>query len=145
VCIAKGATVTVAEGEGTDEAGAVEGEGALVISGGTLLVSGTMLEEPSNLATLTQEGGRLTGAGTLRVSKSLTWSGGEMSGKGATVVNATASGTLNPYHSGAVHLTGGRTLVNEKTTVLSPGHLALTEGSVLKNTGTFEANSTDSC
>lgn len=71
-CIGSGKTVKVTEG--ATQAGVVQGEGKLVVSGGSLEVANAL--EPSTISGFTQSGGTLLGAGTLNVSGSFTWSGG---------------------------------------------------------------------
>ncbi len=81
----------------------------------------------------------LTGAGTLEVSTSLSWTAGTMSGSGSTVLG---SGSIATIENGSetVSLTG-RGLVNDGTATLATGILAVSEGAKITNSGTFKANS----
>ncbi|HTA36635.1 MAG TPA: Ig-like domain repeat protein, partial [Solirubrobacteraceae bacterium] len=87
----------------------------------------------------------LTGAATLDVSGSLSWTGGAMTGSGQTVLETGASGSFE-MSSGceAVHLEDRR-LVNEATLTLSSGTVFLANGAELLNLGTFADNSEASC
>ncbi len=75
-CVGSGATVKVASG--SDVAGVLQGEGGVMISGGSLELTSTL--EESTIHSLRLTGGTLTGAGTLKVSGSLAWESGTMSG-----------------------------------------------------------------
>ena len=133
-CIGSGKTVVVSGGSA--EAAVVQGEGALKVSGGSLEVLSSL--ESSRIATLTQSGGTLAGAATVNVSGSVSWSGGTMSGAGSTVVLSGASATL----SGASNkFLAGRSLVNEGTLTFSGGQWWASSGALIKNSGTFNANS----
>ena len=132
-CIGTGKTVKVTEG--ANHTGVVQGEGALVISGGSLEVANAL--EASKIKALTV-GGMLTGAGTLDVSSSFIWASGTMSGTGSTVVMSGASGAIE---SGVT--LEGRSLVNEGTTTLvksTGATITESEGAQFKNSGTFKAN-----
>ena len=133
-CVEAGKTVKVTEGANTT--GVLLDKGTLLISGGSLEVANAL--EASNVVSLTVQNATLTGAGTLDVSSSFTWSAGTMSGSGSTVILPGASGSIN---SGDV-LTG-RSLVNEGTTTLvasSGATITESEGAQFKNSGTFKAN-----
>jgi RHS repeat-associated protein len=132
-CIEAGKTVKVTEG--TNQAGVLEDKGTLVMSGGSLEIVSAL--EASSAHALTLSGGTLTGPGVLDVSSSLLWSGGTMSGSGSTVLGSAVSATVE---SGFVTL-GQRTLVNEGTLTFSSGEFAVRDGAVIKNSGTFNANS----
>ncbi|HWX45200.1 MAG TPA: RHS repeat-associated core domain-containing protein [Solirubrobacteraceae bacterium] len=116
----------------------VSSEGAQVSLGsGTLSVgAGSMTFE-----SLTQGEGTLTGAGTLHVSGSFSWTEeSTMSGSGATVLDAGASGSIDPTTGfGWARLTK-RSLVNEGTLAFTHGKMIVTEGAQITNTGTFTAN-----
>jgi RHS repeat-associated protein len=136
-CIGTGKTVKVTEG--ANHTGVVQGEGALVISGGSLEVANAL--EASKIKALTV-GGTLTGAGTVDVSSSFTWASGTMSGTGSTVVMSGASGVIE-YGD----VLEGRSLVNEGTTTLvtaTAGRITESEGAQIKNSGTFKANAESS-
>lgn len=124
--------------EAGEQAGVVSVKGTLAISGGSLEVSNGL--EASTVASLTINGGELTGVATIDISGSLYWSGryGQMSGLGKTVVESGASATLK---ENVMTLKGGRTLVNEGTTSLEVAEIYMSEGAVLENKGTFFENS----
>ena len=130
-CVGAGKTVKVTAG--ANQTGVVQGEGALVISGGSLELVNAL--EASRVASFSlTESGTLTGAGTLDVSSSLSWSESTMSGSGSTVLQSGASGTIS---NGRL---AGRTLVNEGTLTLSSGDLRESEGAIVENKGTFNVN-----
>jgi RHS repeat-associated protein len=131
-CIGAGKTVKVTEG--TNQTGVVQGEGTLVISGGSLELANAL--EKSSMNGFTVSGGTLTGAGILDVSGSLSWTGGTMSGSGQTVLVGGGSGSI----SGGVVLTQ-RALVNEGTLTFSANYISMQQGAVITNKGTFNANS----
>ncbi|MGC1164797.1 MAG: hypothetical protein WA862_01680, partial [Solirubrobacterales bacterium] len=89
-CIGSGKTVNVSSG--TNQAGVVQGEGTVRISGGSLQLITVPAEAVSSLATLKMTGGTLSGAGTLNITGSLSWTGAStMAGVGATVVKSGAT------------------------------------------------------
>jgi hypothetical protein len=62
--------------------------GSYAITGNTTVSNGTVLfDADTTLPTLTLSGGTLGGVGTLTVSGTLTWTGGEMNNGGRTVAN----------------------------------------------------------
>jgi RHS repeat-associated protein len=133
-CVEAGKTVKVTEG--ANQTGVLLDKGGLVISSGSLEVANAL--EASSVVSLTVQNATLTGAGTLDVSSSFTWSASTMSGSGSTVILPGASGAIN---SGDV-LTG-RLLVNEGTATLvasSGATITESEGAMIKNSGTFKAN-----
>lgn len=132
-CVGSGKTVKVTTG--SDVAGVLQGEGSVTVSGGSLELTNTL--EGSTIYTLRLTGGTLTGAGTLKVSGSLSWTSGTMSGSGSTVLSSSTTGTKE--ESTEVFL-AQRMLVNEGTFTLSKGIIKMREGAELKNTGTFIAN-----
>jgi RHS repeat-associated protein len=129
-CIGSGKTATVSSG--TNEAAVVQGEGTLSLTGGTLAVSSAL--EPSAIRTLTMTGGTLTGAATVKVTSSLTWKEGTMSGSGSTALQSGASATATNSKL------AGRTFINEGT-VTSNATFAQSEGAKVENKGTFYVNS----
>jgi hypothetical protein len=131
-CIGAGVTVEVSGG--TNAAGVLEDEGALVLGGGSLELASAF--EESTVHVLTVSGGILTGAGKLGVSSSLSWKEGRMEGSGSTVLKAAASGTVD---ASSVRLIERR-LVNEGTLTLTAGAIELESGAVLSNSGTFNLN-----
>lgn len=135
-CIGAGKTVKVAEG--TNQAGVVQGEGTLVLSGGSLELVNAL--EPSTISTFKQEGGTLTGAATLNVSASFTWSKGTMAGAGSTVVESSVSGSI----PGEVTLSE-RALVNHGTITWTSSLIVMAAGATIVNEGTFYANEGKGC
>jgi RHS repeat-associated protein len=132
-CIGTGKTVKVTEG--VNHTGIVQGEGALVISGGSLEVANAL--EASKIKALTVDG-TLTGAATVDVSSSFTWASGTMSGTGSTVVMSGATGAIE-YGD----VLEGRSLLNEGTTTLvksTGATITESEGAQFKSSGTFKAN-----
>ena len=82
VCIPEGQEVI--HGNTDDTIGAIDNDGVLKITGGTLAVEG--LGRPSNLGVVNHSEGALAGAGLVQVNKTYTWTGGRMSGVGTTSV-----------------------------------------------------------
>ncbi len=136
-CIGSGKTVDVTSG--TNQTGVVQGKGTLSISNGSLEVANAL--EASSLSTLILSGGTLTGAGTVDVSSSLSWSGfgSTMSGSGSTVLQSGATGSVGSTPSSASSLVG-RALINEGTMTFPEGKLLLSEGAAIRNSGVFHAN-----
>jgi RHS repeat-associated protein len=133
-CIGSGKTAKVSSG--TNQAAIVQGEGGLVISGGSLELKRSPSEGESTISTLTVSGsGTLKGIGKLSVSKTLSWTGGTMRGTGTTVLSAEATGSM----SGGVFL-NERTLVNHGALSLSSSFLSMSNDSRIENPGTFTAN-----
>ncbi len=131
-CIASGITVHVSGG--VNQVGSLGGGGSVVLSGGELgLTDG---ETVSEVGVLTVNGGTLGGIGTLDVNESLSWSSGQMSGGGQTVLTAGASGSID---SGGGYVSiDGRELLNEGT--LTIGGQIDGSGSLLNNNGTLQKN-----
>ena len=75
-CVGSAKTVKVSSG--SQVAGVLQGEGAVVISGGSLELTNT-LEASSIRALVLSSGGTLTGAATVKVTGSLEWPNGTMS------------------------------------------------------------------
>ena len=134
--------------------GAVEIESASVTgdsfkgTGGELtLDSGTLSMAEGDTGTvgvLVMTGGTLTGAGTLKVTGTLSWPApsteSTMSGSGSTVLASGASGSISVPEVDEAKL-AKRSLVNEGTLTLASGHIALSEEARLENRGTFKVNS----
>ena len=135
-CIGAGTTVNVSEG--ANQAGVVVDKGTLTISSGSSLEIASALE-PSSVSTLALNSGTLSGAATVDVSSSLSWTNGKMTGLGSAVVQSGASASL--ASGGQLKLEGGWRYINEGTTTFSEGQIRMAEGAELKNTGTFKANS----
>jgi RHS repeat-associated protein len=133
-CVGSGKTVKVSSA--SQVAGVLQGEGEVVISGGELEVTNS-LETSSIRAMVLSNGGTLTGAATVKVTGSLEWPNGTMSGSGTTVLASGASGSKT-----FVEVTlKQRTFINEGTFTMTEGAIGLREGAEFKNTGTFVANS----
>jgi RHS repeat-associated protein len=133
-CIGSGKTVKATEG--TNQAGVVEGEGTLLVTGGTFEVASTT--ESGVIHSFTLQNATLTGSGTVKVSSSFTFSQATMSGSGSTVVQSGGAATINNGNT-----ITARSLVNEGTTTLVKENAAtvtLSEGAQIKNAGTFNAN-----
>jgi RHS repeat-associated protein len=132
-CIGAGKIVKV-ESTG-DTAGVVQGEGTLKISGGSLELTNSL--EASTLHSLVMTGGELTGAATLKVSGSLVWSRGTMSGSGTTLLMPGATGVKEELAESRLVR---RTFTNEGTLTLTKATLAMYEGATIKNIGTLNVN-----
>ncbi len=137
-CVGPGATVHISGG--SEQAGVLRDEGALVVSGGSLELTSTT--DSSMIASLTVSGGTLTGAGAVMVSGSFSWTGGTMSGSGKTDLEAGATGSINPGSSGTVTL-NERELVNAGSVTWSSGSISGGYGARIDNSGTFFANAQD--
>jgi RHS repeat-associated protein len=133
-CIGSGKKVTVSEG--TNAAGVLQGEGTVVVSGGSLEVANPF--EGSTIHVLTLNGGTFTGAANVTVSGVLTWNGATMSGSGSTIVAPTASASLESFTTR--HLIA-RTFVNEATAAFTQGRILMSQGAQIRNAGTFYADS----
>jgi RHS repeat-associated protein len=133
-CIGSAKTVTI--NAGANHAGVVQGEGALVVAGGTLEITNALEASKIKAATIASSA-TLTGAGTLEVSGSFAWSGGTMSGSGKTVLRSGATGS----NAGGSDELIQRTFVNEGTFTFPEDFISLQEGAEIKNIGTFDANS----
>ena len=126
--------------------------GPIVMSGGSVAIEALdcsaakldlsiSLSLPSGTTSLTaltmKSGAGITGAGTLKISETLTWAKeSTMSGSGKTVLlsGATATTTL----AGSAKLQ--RDFVNEGTFTTSKGSITQSEGAEFVNSGTFNAN-----
>ena len=135
---------SIALAGGNVEVGSINGPSArltLWSSGSTLTI--TDATSPSHLKDLTVQylagPTTLTGAGTVDISGSLSWTGGYMTGSGKTVLEASATSTIDPGSGSSAHI-AGRTLQNEGTLTLASGSLDGTESAELDNSGTFNLN-----
>ena len=106
----------------------------LAIPAGTLNIqSGSM-----TVGTMNMGSGILEGAGALKVSESLSWTGaGPWKGSGSTVILPGATATTEATGSEPIE---ERQLINEGTFTAAVGTLLLSEGAEIVNTGTFNAN-----
>ena len=136
-CVASGAMVRVA---GPTQVGSLDGDGGVSLEGGSLQL--TDATTPSTVGRFVQSDGILTGAGTLTISESLTWSGGTMAGPGATVLGAEATGTMSGSGSGyvGVRSTLDRTLRIDGTLHEDGGVVFLESNGLIDNRGTFVVN-----
>jgi RHS repeat-associated protein len=137
-CIGSGKTVKMT-GAGTRIVEGLQGEGTLSMRESTLELLGTA--EAWQIGTLKLDyKGLLTGAGTLEITKGLSWeSQSTMSGTGMTVLGSKAVSTIGSANSDFT--LSGRKLVNEGTiTQLTYSRLAMAEGGVFENLGTYNAN-----
>ncbi len=140
-CIGSGKTVTVSSG--TNHAGVVQGEGTLVISGGSLEVSNAL--EPSDIKNLTLSKGSEFGEGTLTGAAEVVVTGafnalGFLSGSGSTVIASGATGTVTPFSANGLAIEE-RTLRNLGTLTVGKGTgVAGSRHASLINSGTLIVN-----
>jgi RHS repeat-associated protein len=136
-CIGSGKTADVSAG--TNQAGVLQGEGGVRISGGSLELASAL--EASNVAVVSMTGGTLAGAGTLNVTSSFAWTGeSHMSGPGSTVVKPGAAASIAISGGNGWTFLAGRSLVNEGTMTFSQGRMFLSEGAEIENAATFYDN-----
>ena len=135
-CIGSGKTVKVTAG--TNETGVVQGEGTLVISGGSLEVA-NVLEVSSIKGLALSLTGTLTGSGEVDVTGSFSANEGQLKGTGSTVIKSGVSGSVTTGSDLAIVK---RTLVNEGSlTVQYPkGGIEGREGAKIVNRGTLTVN-----
>jgi hypothetical protein len=120
------ATATVTLSSGNAHINSLISDGALVISGGELV----LYAESAINNNFTMSGGVLSGAGNLNVQGTLTWTGGSMLGTGATTA---ASGlVINPPVNSSVVL--NRALNNAGVATFNQGGTAYLS---LQNMGVF--------
>jgi hypothetical protein len=138
-CIGSGFTVEASSG--SNQAGVVQGEGSLVISGGTLEVTNS-LEQSVISGLVLSASGVLAGAGTVKVSGSLLWKeSSTMSGTGSTILPSGATGLMEVSNiHDVMRLSSGRAFVNEGTLTFASGTLYMLEGTALENRGTLKQN-----
>ncbi len=94
--------------------------------------------DTTTIGTFKLNGGIVSGAGTLAIANTLTWSGGEMAGTGTTLLEESAIGEW--ADTGSYFLTGSRTFVNEGTVTSSAGQLWMYEYAKLENFGILKEN-----
>jgi RHS repeat-associated protein len=142
-----GSTLTLASGstlEGTIlfHGPAVTGGSFHAASANVTLSTNTFSVTTGATATIGElafTGGTVSGAGTLDISKSASWSAGTMSGTGATVFG---TGVATLFSAGSsFFIAGGRSVVNEGTVTFTLGQLWMSESARLTNAGTFKMNS----
>lgn len=122
--LVSGASLVNASGAVRVTGGSVELEGALDVP--TLELDEGEIICASGIAAVEyrQRGGTLGGAGDLRVSGRLAWSGGVMTGAGQTISN----GYLEIASGGRVGLDGGRVLENRASGAWEAGYVDLNSG-----------------
>ncbi len=141
VCIGSGSAVDYVTG--TTSVLAIQVDGTLTVSGGTLSLTSTT--SPSHAGTLNLTGGNLGGAGSLGVSGSFTWNGGTMAGSGTTTI--AEGGQLLLSSNGTRYLGtnasgNARSLVVEGSAAWSAGYLHAYAGSSITNGGSFTVDIT---
>ncbi|HVM19729.1 MAG TPA: S8 family serine peptidase [Egibacteraceae bacterium] len=115
VCIDEGFTVNT---DLDETIGALDNEGTVNMSGGSLTIQGLGSEaRASQAGTFNLSGGEIRGDGPLHVNKVLTWSGGHMSGAGLTSV--VPNGFLQV--TGDARVINGRVIENAGTVQLFNG------------------------
>ena len=111
--------------------------GKVTVEYGSLTISEGSSASINNF-TMNAEG-NLAGAGTLDLPGTFSWSSsGKMSGTGSTVIKPGATGAIEM--GGDTAYLAERTLINEGTFTLGKGILSLSKNAVVKNMGTFNAN-----
>jgi RHS repeat-associated protein len=147
-CIGAGDTVDVSEG--TNQAGVVQGTGALVLSGGTLELTNAL--EASSIASLTFSRATLAIAGELDVGSALTAGGPgstTLSGAGRLVVGPGVTGRIGGNERCSRLVLNGITLLNQgNLTFGTPGGapdgpISMENGAQVQNAGTFNDDSTE--
>ena len=101
---------------------------------------GMTLEVPAG-DTLTLAAGSLSGAGDVRVSGALAWTGGRQEGTGTTVVEPGGTVTVAPAagdDEAYASMLGSRSLVNRGAMTLDDASLFLRDGASVLNRGTLE-------
>jgi RHS repeat-associated protein len=133
-CIGAGKTVGIASG--SDQAGVVQGLGAVAITGGSLEVANAL--EPSSIATLSVLGGTLTGAAEVDVTGSfLGGSNGSYVGSGTLVI---APGATGAVLGGSAFFVYGTLINNGSLTVGVNMGIAGGEGAKLVNNALLTIN-----
>ena len=103
----------------------------------------TNASTPSTVADLTLlERGTLAGAGSLTITRGLTWGSGSMSGSGVTTLAQNATGTVDGGYSGDSGL-DGRTLRNLGSLAIVHGAIRGSNGAVLDNRSRLYVNAED--
>lgn len=117
---------------------------SVINSGATITCSGTLrvnngsvtLNVPVNPPYLDFSGGTITGTAPLTVTGVLTWTGGTMSGTGATNLSLSSTTSMS---GGADKILTGRTLNNAGNIAWSGGLIWMISGATINNNGTFDA------
>ncbi len=147
-CIEAGDRVDVSEG--TAQAGVVQGEGALALSGGTLELTDAL--EASSIASLSLSRASLAIADELDVGSGFAGGGSgasTISGTGRLVVDSGVTGTIGGGERCSRLVLDGVTLVNQGTLTFGApggaedGPIWMENGAQLQNTGTFNDDSTE--
>jgi hypothetical protein len=121
------------------------GTGTSITGAGTVLIDGGTLDVIANItvAAITQfSSGTITGGGTVTFGKELDWTGGFMTGDGATVT----TGALKLSGDAGIEYVDGRSLTNKSTASTWTGNgntLDLYDGAVFTNSGTLTVKGDD--
>ncbi len=139
VCITAASTVEVSQDVGSVQT--LQSEGTLVLLPGSRLRLAAVAEESSTLS-LVQSGGALGGRGSLSISASFEWSGGEQLEAATTEVLPGATLVIKP---GSALLEKQRVLrvdAGASASMAAGGALSIGESATVKNAGTFTAEGT---
>ena len=126
----QGASVTAASFNGT--------HASLALSSGTLSIDSGATP---TIASLTQTGGTLQGAGTLEISEGMSWSAGTVTGSGETILAPESTSSIDPGTGSAHVILEERKLLNEGALTFPEGTLFMESGAQIENSGYFDANS----
>ncbi len=116
----------------------VQVDGTLILSGGTLALTDTA--NGSSVATFSQSEGFLSGPAVLTIRDLFTWTGGQQTDAGRTVIDTTASATFDG--PAGLFVRGGRTLENKGSVSWDEGGIWLFQAqseTAILNSGLFEA------
>jgi hypothetical protein len=108
------------------------------LAGGTLDVTDTTT--PTTLRGLSVSGGTLTGDGEVDVHGIFSWTGGQMSGAGSTVVAPGVASSIDAGGGSGSVLLDRRTLTLDGPTTFPEGTLRTANGATLANGGLFSAD-----
>jgi len=108
--------------------------GTVALHTGTLTIADSVSVTASDFR---QSDGTLAGGGTLSLSGSYRWSGGDQTDAGDTVLTLGATGTIDGTTDN-LFLHGGRTLRNDGTLTWSGGFFGVYEGATIENGGLFD-------
>ncbi len=135
---------SVLEGPINVQEATLTGDDFKVTSGELTLASGMLNMAEGDTATvsvLAMTGGTVTGAGTLKVTETLSWPDESvMSGSGSTVLASGATGSISVPSVDNAKL-AKRSLINEGTLTIVSGRLLLSEEAKVENKGTLQVNS----
>ncbi len=125
-------TLELQSGTHTFNAGAdVTGPGTLLISGATLNVA-----SDASADTVVLSNGNLSGVANFTCDQSLTWTGGQMTSSGQTIIPAAATLTISGGNLKSMNV---RKLSNMGTaTWEDPNTISMGNGAMITNSGTFD-------